>query len=801
MRMLYPKNIENKIGFDKIRECLKQECVSALGSYFVDKIQFIDDFELLGKWLGQTEEFRQIILGQEAFPSSNYIDVRRHLDKVRIEGAFLSEDEFFDLKLSLDTILKCVVFLKEKADHYRFLAELTQMVGVDKRLLQQIEEKIDERGHLRNNASAELAEIRRNLIAEQAKIRNVLERILRQAREDGYTPDDVSLTIRGGRMVIPVSAEYKRRIKGFIHDESATGQTVYIEPAEALEINNEIRDLEYRERREIVRILTELTNKVRPYLLELKKAYTFLGIIDFVRAKARFSLKIDAVTPQIEPLQVIDWFNARHPLLQLSLQAQGKKIVPLNIHLKDGNRILVISGPNAGGKSVCLKTVALLQYMIQCGLPIPLMEHSKVGIFKSIFIDIGDEQSIENDLSTYSSHLANMKHFVSFSDRKTLFLIDEFGTGTEPQFGGAIAEAILKDLVKKQAFGVITTHYSNLKQFADRIKGVVNAAMRYDVEHLEPLYALEIGKPGSSFALEIAKKIGLPSFVIQEARNTLGEERVNFDQMLRELEIEKKKFAEKNVSIAEKETRLKVALQEYTDLKVHVENQKKKILNEAKEQARALLKEANKKIEETIRVIREKKADKEVSKEVRNELADFKQKLAPEDVEPNYQQHIKVIQGEIKEGDLVKIKGQETVAEVLSLRGKDAELKIGVLKSTIKLNRLEKISKKEYKKAMVESDATATPSLGVNLNSRFAEFSPNLDLRGKRAEEALSMLAPFIDDAVMFGISEVRIIHGKGDGILRKVVRDHLRTFSSVRGAFDEHVERGGAGVTIVALK
>jgi DNA mismatch repair protein MutS2 len=799
--MLYPKNIEVKLGFDKVRELIKEECLSSLGVGFVEKMSFTDDYSLIEKLLKQTEEFRKILTAQEPFPNNNYINVAAHLEKARIEGPFLSEEEFYDLKLSLATIFKCLAFFKERGEAYPTLAALAGIVELDKSLLTKIERIIDERGIVRNDASVELQSIRREIISEQSRIRKVLESVLKQAKSQGFTGDDVSLTLRGGRMVIPVLAEHKRRIKGFVHDESATGQTVFLEPEEALEINNNIRELEYKERREIIRILTQLTNELRPNLLPLKKAYNFLAAIDFIRAKAKFALKIDGVYPELVKRTVAEWFNAKHPLLMLSLATQGKKVVPQNLTINEKQRILLISGPNAGGKSVALKTVGLIQYMIQSGLLIPVAENSRVGIFKNLFIDIGDEQSIENDLSTYSSHLKNMKHFVNFADKKTLFLIDEFGTGTEPHFGGSIAEAILDELNKKEAFGVITTHYSNLKQFADVTLGIVNAAMRFDVEHLEPLYKLEIGKPGSSFAIEIAQKIGLPRHVLSAAKANLGKERVEFDKMLNALEIDKKKFHDLNKSVGEKEERLKIALEEYNDLKDYLENQKKKILNEAKEEAKKLLKEANQKIENTIREIKEKKADKEKTKVLRGNLDKFNKELQTEQLTPEREtaEYI-VVGGEIKAGDRVRIKGQTAVAEVVSLKGKDAEVLIGDLKSNIKQNRLEKISAKEFKKA--KEAFTVAPSVkGYDINQKFAEFSTNLDLRGKRVEEAVTELSPFIDNATMFGINELRIIHGKGDGILRKVVRDYLRGYSTIKKMRDEHPDMGGAGVTIVELK
>lgn len=747
----------------------------------------------------QAEEFRRILSQEDYFPSSHYIDATVYLNKAKTPGAFLTEEEFHEVQLSLDTVFRCIRFFeKDHENKYPHLKALSNYVNLEPSILKNIQVIIDEHGKIRNNASRELQDIRRMILSEQTRLRKVLDQILRHAKAEGYTPDDVSLTVRGGRMVIPVLAEYKRRIKGFIHDESATGQTVYMEPAEVLDINNEIRDLEYRERREIIRLLIALTNEIRPFIKPLKDAYHFLGMMDFIRAKARLALRFDAVCPLLESKPLIDWYQARHPLLQMSLQQQQRAIVPLNIQLHEEQRMLVISGPNAGGKSVCLKTVALLQYMLQCGLLIPMKDHSRTGIFQSIFIDIGDEQSLENDLSTYSSHLKNMDYFIRFTDRKTLVLIDEFGTGTEPQFGGAIAEAILAELNEHKSYGVITTHYTNLKQFADQAVGIVNGAMRFDAEHLEPLFQLEIGKPGSSFALEIARKIGLNKSVLEKAKTLIGEEKVDFDRMLSELETEKRKYDQLLQEVTAKEMRVQKTAQEYNELKEYLESQRKQIVNQARQEARQLIEEANRSIESTIRTIKERQAEKTATREARKELEHFKRKLKPQKVAVAVSEKAEVIGGEITAGDAVRIKDTGAIGEVVNVKGNQAEILIGALKSNIKISRLEKIARKELRKVQSE---TVDVKHSVNLNEKLANFSSNLDLRGKRVEEVIPKLENFVDEAAMFGMSELRIIHGKGDGILREVVRNYLRTHERVLRAEDEHVERGGAGVTIVTMK
>jgi DNA mismatch repair protein MutS2 len=801
--MIYPKNFEQKIGFDQIRALIKEECASTLGQAFADKMRFSDNYELIEKLISQTAEFKQILIIDDSFPSNNYLDVSSHLRNAELEGSFLSEEQFYDIKLSLNTILACVKFFAQKEETtYPQLRELSKQVEVDRKLVQLIDFTIDERGKVRDSASSELGRIRKEIIAEQSNLRRKLDQILRFAKSQGYTDDDMMLTVRSGRMVIPVAAEHKRKLKGFIHDESATGQTVFIEPAEVFDLNNSIRELELAEKREVIRILTKLTNDLRPSIPALKKAYTFLGLIDFVRAKAKLALRLGAGKPKGINKQHVEWINARHPLLQLSLEKQGRKVVPLDITLNKDYRILVISGPNAGGKSICLKTVGLLQYMYQCGLLVPMEEHSTIGMFDNIFIDIGDEQSLENDLSTYSSHLSNMRHFLKFADKKTLLLIDEFGTGTEPQFGGAIAESILEQLNNEKAFGVITTHYTNLKFYADRTQGIVNGAMRFDVEKLEPLYRLEIGTPGSSFALEIATKIGLPKQVISASQDRLGNKQVQFDKLLRELQIEKEVYAKRNLDLSTRERILKKSVTEYNELKTYLDNQKKTVLNEAKIQAKKILQDANQKIENTIREIKEKGAEREATREARRSLDELKMQLAPESLvvaaRPAFEEE-EVVGGAIEEGSFVRIKDNGAIAEVISIKVKDVEVRIGALKSTVKLNRLEKISRREYKAAVPEDEKPR--SKGVDINEKMMSFSYNLDLRGKRGDEALTEVDNFLDNALLLGTQELRIVHGKGDGILRNLIRNHLKSYKQVASMHDEHADRGGAGVTIVTLR
>ena len=841
--MLYPQNLEHKLGFDRIRELLNEACISPLGRAFVEKMRYSDRFELIDKLIRQTAEFKEILQAEPGFPAQNYLDVTRHLAKAAIEGAFLTEEEAFEVKISLRTISEILRFFESKEpDVYPQLRELAagaltvsnrQISGSSgeeesvpvarntpgtnrhsqtelRDLIKALDRVIDDRGHLRDDASPELQAIRRQLYNEQAGLRKKLDTILKSAKASGWIGEEVSLTIRNGRMVIPIAAEHKRKIKGFVQDESDTGRTVFLEPADVLDSNNEIKELEARERREIIRILIELTAKIRPHVGVLRRAYTFLGLIDFIRAKAKLALQLDAIAPVLVAEPGMRWRNARHPLLLLTFRKLDRTVVPLHVELAPERRILLVSGPNAGGKSVMLKTIGLVQYMLQCGLLVTVADGTEMGIFRNLFIDIGDEQSLENDLSTYSSHLTNMRQFLHHADRRTLFLIDEFGTGTEPSLGGAVAEAILEDLTKSGAFGVINTHYSNLKTFADRTPGLINGAMRFDAEHLEPLYELEIGRPGSSFAFEIAQKIGLPRNVVERARGKLDRNQVNFEKLAKELEIEKKVFSEKNVENATRQRKLDELTAQYATLLNYLDTEKKRLLNEAKQQARQLVRDANARIEQTIREIREQGAEKLATKDIRQGLQNFeRQELQEEKIvlaplpktkaEPE-ESDLELVSGEIGPGSLVRVKGQSTVGEVLDLKGKDVSVAIGDLKTTIKLARLEKVSRRAYREAVGEKPLR--PRLtGVDMNEKAANFSFNLDLRGQRGEEALQQVDQFVDDAILLGYPELRIVHGKGDGILRTLIRQHLRGYSQVAATQDEHPDRGGAGVTLVRMR
>lgn len=638
--MIYPQNFEQKIGFDSIRHLLKEKCLSTLGQERVDEMNFSESFKDINEWLEQVMEFMRIIQEEDSFPDQYFFDVRPSLKRIRVEGMYLDEQELFDLRRSLETIRDIIHFLtltpndeeQEKENSpYPALQKLAGDIIVFPQLITRINNILDKFGKIKDNASSELLRIRRELASTAGSISRSLNAILRNAQAEGYVDKDVTPTMRDGRLVIPVAPGLKRKIKGIVHDESSTGKTVFIEPAEVVEANNRIRELEGEERREIIRILTDFSIIIRPQVPAILQSYEFLAEIDFIRAKAHFSIQTNATKPSLEDKQILDWTMAIHPLLQLSLAKHNKKVVPLDIELTKNQRILIISGPNAGGKSVCLKTVGLLQYMLQCGMPVPIHERSHAGLFGSIFIDIGDEQSIEDDLSTYSSHLTNMKTMMKSCNKRSLILIDEFGGGTEPQIGGAIAEAVLKRFNEKGTFGVITTHYQNLKHFAEDHEGVVNGAMLYDRHLMQALFQLQIGNPGSSFAVEIARKIGLPEEVIADASEIVGSEYINADKYLQDIVRDKRYWETKRQNIRKREKQMEETIAKYEEELQELEKSRKEILRKAKEDAEKLLQESNARIENTIRIIKEAQADKERTQSARQELTDFKNQI--EDIE------------------------------------------------------------------------------------------------------------------------------------------------------------------------
>lgn len=822
--MIYPKNIEQKLGFDIIRESLKNLCISQLGKYFVEKIKFSDKYENIIKLLEQTEEFRQILLSGENFPGEHYYDVTAELNKITIEGTYLETDVLFDMKRCLHTIGECInYFKKDKENLYPKLNEIAITVFLDSAIVKQLDRIIDDKGKIRDDASPELLNIRQQLISKQNHANKKIAQAINHARKQGWSPDDMEMTIRNGRLVIPVLSAYKRNIKGFIHDESSTGQTVFIEPADVFEMNNDIKELENAERREIIKILFAFADSIRPCIDDLKKCFHFLGLMDFIRAKANYALKTESSKPLLFDKPQINWSKAKHPLLFLNHRSQKKEIVPLDISLNESSRILVISGPNAGGKSVCLKTVGLLQYMIQCGILVPMKEYSEAGIYSNIFIDIGDEQSLENDLSTYSSHLLNMRYFVEHANGKTLFLIDEFGTGTEPQLGGAIAEAILEKLNQKKVFGVVTTHYSNLKLLSDRESGITNGAMLFDSEKMKPLYVLQIGKPGSSFAFEIAETTGLPKDVLDKAKQKAGVKQLSFDRQLQDLDVQKNELDKKEIQFHVADEFLSEMIDKYQKLTEELEKSKKDIIAKAKQDAADLLNGTNKIIENTIREIKESKAEKNSTKEVRKKLEDYSEKIKSENsTQPSAKStqsltersrsqqskkknaknitEVKILNTPIEKGDYVRIIGQETIGEVIGIDAKEVYIVFGNAQLKTKIDKLEKVSSEDFKNQLKKNIYSGTRPK-MDLNEKIKKFKPNIDLRGMRVDEAISEIQHFIDDAVLLTVPEVRILHGKGNGVLRHLVHQYLRTIPEVKKFEDESIENGGHGITVVSFK
>lgn len=834
--MIYPQNFEQKIGFDQIRQLVKGKCLSTLGMERVDEMAFSDDYREIDRRLEQVMEFISILQGEDDFPSQYFFDVRPSLKRIRVEGLYMDESELFDLRRSLETIRDVVRFLRQTDDEedeeahspYPALYEQAGEVMVFPMLIARINDILDKFGKVKDNASPELLRIRRELAATTGSISRSLNSILRTAQAEGYVEKDVTPTMRDGRLVIPVAPGMKRKIRGIVHDESATGKTVFIEPAEVVEANNRIRELEGEERREIIRILTDFSSVVRPHVPALLQSYEFLAEVDFIRAKALWGMETGSGKPSLEERQVVDWFDAVHPLLQISLAKHGKKVVPLDIELTREQRILLISGPNAGGKSVCLKTVGLLQYMLQCGMPVSMNERSHAGVFRHIFIDIGDEQSIEDDLSTYSSHLTNMKNMMKYCDGQSLILIDEFGGGTEPQIGGAIAEAVLKRFNQKGTFGVITTHYQNLKHFAEDHEGVVNGAMLYDRHEMRALFQLQIGNPGSSFAVEIARKIGLPEDVIADASEIVGSEYIQSDKYLQDIVRDKRYWETKRQNIRRREKQMEETIARYERELEELDRSRKEILKKAKEDAGRLLEESNARIENTIRTIKEAQAEKERTREVRQDLADFRRQVEEADKaameekiarkmdrlrekqerrkerkerqgnEPSVQPVVKV--KPIGAGDYVRIKGQTSVGQVMELNGKNAVVMFGLMKTNVKADRLERADAPKQTNTMAKATFVSSETQD-RMYEKKLNFKQDIDVRGMRGDEAVQAVTYFIDDAILVGVSRVRILHGTGSGILRTLIRQYLATVPGVADFKDEHVQFGGAGITVVDLK
>ena len=875
--VIYPNNFEHKLGFDEIRRLLKERCLSTLGKERVDEITFSADAAVVNEQLEQVREFRRLKQESDDFPMQYFFDVREAVSRIRLEGTHLEEEEVWDLRRSLETIASMVRYLREAEEDitdsvahmaqteykYPALQRLAENIVIFPAMIRRIDSILDKFGKIKDSASMTLSGIRHDIEKTQGSISRTLYSILHSAQRDGLVDKDTAPAMRDGRLVIPVAPQVKRRINGIVHDESATGKTVFIEPTEVVEANNRVRELEAAERREIIRILTVFTDEVRPHVPEILCSYGFLAQIDLIQAKAAFAELTRSIepSPEIFPIPMLDWIQARHPLLQLSLEKQGKKVVPLDITLKGdtqeptggkktpSGRLLIISGPNAGGKSVCLKTVGLLQYMLQCGLSIPIGDRSYTGIFDSIMIDIGDEQSIENDLSTYSSHLMNMKQMMRLANARTLLLIDEFGSGTEPTIGGAMAEAMLRQFWKKKAFGVITTHYQNLKHFAEAHEGVVNGAMLYDRHEMQALFQLAIGQPGSSFAIEIARKTGIPEEVIRDASDIVGQDYIQSDKYLQDIVRDKRYWEGKRQTIHQQEKSLESQINRYEDELADIERQRKEILRQAKEQAEELLRESNRKIENAIREIKEAQAEKERSRLAREELNAFRTEIADIDTKDNDEaiaRKIRQLQerkerrekrkqeklrkeengkpvgtsekanaqvgasdAPIAVGDTVRIKGLTSIGQVERVDGKMATVIFGGMKTKMRTERLEHAEQSSSAKTKSEARNSAIAgSYGMVsretrdvIDSRKLNFRQDLDVRGMRGDEAINAVTYFIDDAILVGMPRVRILHGTGTGILRQLIRQYLATVPNVSHFRDEHVQFGGAGITVVDLE
>ncbi|HZK02780.1 MAG TPA: Smr/MutS family protein [Bacteroidaceae bacterium] len=840
--MVYPDNFEHKIGFKDLRLRLNELCVCSLGQQKVEEICFMTNYEDVNRRLDQVVEFVNILQSEDGFPDSDFFDTRNSLNRVKVVGMYMDEQELLCLLKSLITINNIIGFLnrEESALLYPRLKSLAGNVTLFPELIKNIDRILTKHGKIKDNASPELYRIRMDLAATTFSISRILNSILKESQRDGIIEKEVSPTIRDGRLVLPVIPAFKRKIKGIVHDESASGKTVFIEPEQAVEANNHIRELEMEEKREVMRILIEVANKIRGMIPDLLNSFEFLSEIDFIRAKAKLAIEQSAIKPMLENSTLIDWVEAVHPLLRLSLAKHGREVVPLSIELNNENRILLISGPNAGGKSVCLKSVGLLQYMLQCGMLVPMRENSHVGLFETIFIDIGDEQSIEDDLSTYSSHLNNLKQMMRHSNKRSLILIDEFGSGTEPGIGGAIAEAVLKRFLKNGSFGVITTHYQNLKQYADANKGIVNGAMMYDRHLMQPLYQLQIGNPGSSFAVEIARKIGLPEDVINDAAEIVGKDYINSDKYLQDIVRDKRYWENKRENIHRLEKRLKVEAAKHQKDVEELIKERKKILKEAKDRSENIFRESNAVIENTIKKIKESQAEKEQTKMARQELLEFKNNLAhainSDQEEIIKQQMERVLRRQqrgkkqksdrlrerenreltsptktvkqgvkkgvetFKVGDTVRIIGQTVVGDIESIDKKGITIVFGNISTTVKRDRVE-FAMKSKKNDLDKTTTFLSSETQKNIYDKKIKFKPDIDVRGERGEEALQTIMYFIDDAVILGMSRVRILHGTGNGILRGLIREYLNTLPGVASFKDEHIQMGGSGITVVDLK
>ena len=831
IEMIYPSNFEQRVGFDRIREQIMERCSMLSARELMAAEGFSRSRREVEERLTLADEMRTILAMEPGAEIGEQEDLRSIIDKIAVEGAYLMADECAVLLRALRGVSAIVGFIRSRREgSYPALRRMTERVQLFPELQREIERVVDDKGEVRSSASQELSEIRRAIREHEGQVAKRLQQVLQRAKASGIVEADAMISIRDGHAVIPVAAANKRKLAGFIHDESATGRTFYVEPVEVVELNNELRELEYAQMREIVRILTELTAVLRGDVEGLSRIEEYLTRVDMLRAKARWALDNGAVKPIISTEGRLLLRKARHPLLEQTLKAQGKAIVPLDMELNAERRILVISGPNAGGKSVCLKTTGILQYMVQCGFLVPALENSEFPLFDSLMIDIGDQQSLENDLSTYSSHLVNMKAMLAEASEHTLIMIDEFGSGTEPTIGGAISESILERFVERKAYGVITTHYANIKYFASRNEGVANGAMAFDVKNIQPLFSLEMGKPGSSFAIEVARKIGLPEDIVRMAMDKAGEDHINLEKQLREIARDKRYWAEKRDRIRQTDRKVEQLEQTYTDRLQSIRDERKVILDRARKEAEALIAEANRTIENTIRTIRESQADKELTRLARKEFEGFADAVV-DDAAEKHDDHIKremerlarrrerreerrmerergvepapkaeeVKPVKIEVGSKVKIEGQDVPGVVQMIKGKKAQVAFGQMMIMVEMERLKAVSSAEYREAT--RPTTARTVVSVDINQRKLNFRDHIDVRGMRASEALAAVEDLVDDALMVGVSGVTILHGKGTGALKEEIRRYLRTVRDVATVADDHADRGGAGITVVTFK
>jgi len=805
--VISPSNFEEKTGFDVIRRMLDGYCQGEGGRIRVANIGFSNNPELLNTELNITEEFRTMLLTVFGYPASEYFELEEELNHILIPGTFLAAESLLLLRTSYSAYINCKVFISDtSANTFPHLHALIAGLYIEPGILTGINRVLDIEGNIRDNASSALLEIRKSLSRMIHMIDKKIAQALTQAKLDKYVPADTEIAIRDGRAVIPVNSSNKRKISGVIIDESATGQTSYIEPTEVFELRNSIRELELAERREIVKILIELADELRPYIQLLKESLGFLGRLDFLRAKALLAIETGSLKPVLHEKQSFSWIQARHPLLMLSLRKQKREIIPSDITLDETNRILIISGPNAGGKSVLLKTVGLLQYMLQCGLLIPVLDTSDAGVFDNLFIDIGDQQSIENDLSTYSSHLLNIKNLLGYADHSTLFLIDEFGAGTEPQSGGAIAEAVLERLNEKKSYGIVTTHYANLKLLASNHSGFLNGAMLYDTRHMKPLFVLKTGRPGSSFAFEIATNISFPKEVLEKAGEKVGHAKLDFDKQMQDLEAEKLELSLKEKQLQQADEMLTGLINRYTSLKEELDVKKKDILEKASNEAKSILNKSNQIIEKTIREIKQSQADALRTKQLRTEIKEFTEQITEipvvepliekEEIAPPEQATGKPV---IK-GSRVRMKGQHESGEVIDIHGKDVTVAFSTVTLKVKAENLEVLQANTILKKQVNR-GFAYQNMINDMNARTANFRITIDVRGKRADETETLIQRYIDEAIMLHVSEVSILHGKGNGVLRSIIRNYLGSIPEVKQFSDASLETGGSGITLVTLK